>query len=66
MTTNVERERIAREGGTTDEVVERTLRGLMSDEKFKKEMEFVKGDRKALADVWRDAIESYMKITDGR
>ena len=29
-------------------------------------MEFVKGDRKALADVWRDAIESYMKITDGR
>ena len=66
VTTNVERERIAREGGTTDEVVERTLRGLMSDEKFKKEMEFVKGDRKALADVWRDAIESYMKITDGR
>jgi hypothetical protein len=66
VTTNVERERIAREGGTTDEVVERTLRGLMSDEKFKKEMEFVKGDRKVLADVWRDAIESYMKITDGR
>ena len=66
VTTAVERERIALEGGTTDEVVERTLRGLMSDEKFKKEMEFVKGDRKALADVWRDAVHSYREIIEGR
>ena len=66
VTTNVERERIALEGGTTDEVVERTLRGLMSDEKFKKEMEFVKVDRKALADVWRDAVHSYREIIEGR
>ena len=66
VTTAVERERIALEGGTTDEVVERTLRGLMSDEKFKAEMESVKGNRKALAEVWRDAIHNYRQITEGR
>jgi len=66
VTTAVERERIARYGGTTDEIVETTLRGLMSDEKFKVELESVKGDRKALADVWRDAITEFHKITDGR
>ena len=66
VTTAVERERIALEGGTTDDVVERTLRGLMSDEKFKVELESVKGDRKALADVWRDAVTEFHKITDDR
>jgi len=66
VTTNVERERIAMEGGTTDEIVERTLRSLMSDEKFSRELESVKGNRKLLAAVWRDAITEYHKITDGR
>ena len=66
VTTAVERERVARYGGTTDEIVETTLKGLMSDEKFKVELESVKGDRKALADVWRDAITEFHKITDGR
>ena len=66
ITTNVERERIVRESGTTDGIVERTLRGLMSDEKFKRELESVKGDRKALADVWRDAVTEFHKITDSR
>ena len=66
VTTNVERERIVRESGTTDEIVERTLRGLMSDDKFKRELDAVKGNRKLLADVWRDAITEYHKITDGR
>ncbi len=66
VTTSVERERIVRESGTTDEIVERTLRGLMSDDKFSRELESVKGDRKALADVWRDAITEYHKITNGR
>tara|TARA_R100001443_G_scaffold52177_1_gene63902 strand:- start:200 stop:3916 length:3717 start_codon:yes stop_codon:yes gene_type:complete len=66
VTTNVERERIVRESGTTDEIVERTLRGLFSDDKFSKELDAVKGNRKALADVWRDAVTEYHKITDGR
>ena len=38
----------------------------MSDEKFKVELESVKGNRKALADVWRDAVTEFHKITDGR
>ena len=66
VTTAVERERIARYSGTTDEIVETTLKGLMSDEKFKVELESVKGNRKALADVWRDAVTEFHKITDGR
>jgi len=66
ITTSVERERIVSESGTTDGIVERTLRGLMSDEKFKAELESVKGDRKALADVWRDSVTEFHKITDGR
>ncbi len=66
VTTAVERERIARYGGTTDEIVETTLRGLMSDEKFKVELDSVKGNRKLLADTWRDAVTEYHKITDGR
>ena len=66
VTTAIERERIALEGGTTDEVVERTLRSLMSDDKFSRELESVKGNRKLLAAVWRDAITEYHKITDGR
>ena len=66
VTTAVERERIAKYGGTTDEIVETTLRGLMSDEKFQLELDSVKGNRKALADVWRDAITEFHKITDGR
>ena len=66
VTTAAERERIARYGGTTDEIVETTLKGLMSDEKFKVELESVKGDRKALADVWRDAVTEFQKITNGR
>ena len=66
VTTNVERERIVRESGTTDEIVERTLRGLFSDDKFSKELDAVKGNRKALADVWRDSVTEYHKITDGR
>ena len=66
VTTSVERERIVRESGTTDDIVERTLRGLMSDDKFSRELESVKGNRKALADVWRDAVTEYHKITNGR
>ena len=66
ITTAVERERIALEGGTTDEVVERTLRSLMSDDKFAKELDAVKGNRKLMLDVWRDSIHNYRQIIEGR
>ena len=48
VTTPVERERVAREGGTTDEIVEQTLRKLMSTDRFQAELDAVKGNRQAL------------------
>ncbi len=66
VTTAVERERIARYGGTTDEIVESTLRGLMSTEKFARELDAVKGNRALLSELWRDSVESFHQITKGR
>ena len=66
ITTAVERERIARYGGTTDEIVESTMRGLMSTEKFARELDAVKGDRRLLGEIWRDSIEGFHQITKGR
>ena len=42
VTTPVQRERVARESGTTDEIVETTLRGLLSSDKFARELDAVK------------------------
>ena len=66
ITTAVERERIARYGGTTDEIVESTMRGLMSTEKFARELDAVKGNRALLSELWRDSIEGFHQITKGR
>ena len=45
VTTPVERERIALKGGTDVKQVERVLKGLMSSERFAKELKAAKGDR---------------------
>tara|TARA_Y100000994_G_scaffold64226_1_gene52250 strand:- start:327 stop:4010 length:3684 start_codon:yes stop_codon:yes gene_type:complete len=66
VTTPVQRERVAREGGTTDEIVEDTLRKLLSSDKFARELDAVKGDRKLLADTYRDAIIGFKNIVEGR
>jgi hypothetical protein len=66
VTTPVERERVAREGGTTDEIVEQTLRKLMSTDRFQAELDAVKGNRQALLDTYRDAIKGFREITEGR
>ncbi len=66
VTRPLERERVAMESGTTDEIIETTLRKLMSTDKFARELDLVKGNRKALVDTWRDAIEGHMRITQGR
>ena len=66
VTTPVERERVARLGGTDDATVERILKTLMSNEKFAKEMAAVKGNRKALASKFREAVEEHQRITLGR
>ena len=66
VTTPVERERIAQESGSTDETIERVMRGLMSKDKFARELAKAKGDRKALVNQYRDAIEAHQRITQGR
>ena len=66
VTTPAERERIALEAGTSDEVVESTLRGLYTSDKFKAELDAVKGSREALADKYRYAVNAVQQITQGR
>jgi hypothetical protein len=66
VTTPYERERIAMEGATDEEQVERIMRGLMSDAKFKAELDAVKGSVPKLASRWREAIEGHQRITQGR
>ena len=66
VTTPLERERIAREGGTSDDVVESVMRKLMSTDKFAKELDAVKGNRQALVDKYRYAIDMHQEIVNGR
>ena len=66
VTRPLERERMAQEGGTDDETVERILRGLLSSDKFAKELEAAKGNRKTLAATFRESIEGHQRITQGR
>ena len=66
VTTPIERERIAMKGGTDDATVERLMKGLMSSQKFAKELAEAKGDRKALAAKFREAVEGHQRITQGR
>ena len=53
-------------GGTDDATVERLMKGLMSSQKFAKELAEAKGDRKALAAKFREAVEGHQRITQGR
>ena len=66
VTTPIERERVAREGGTNEETVERILQGLMSSNKFKAEFDAVGKDRKKLAAKWEEHVMAYQQMTNGR
>ena len=66
VTTPVERERIAQYGETDDKTVERIAKTLMSSDKFAKELKAAKGDRKALADKFREHVDAHQRITQGR
>ena len=66
VTRPLERERMAQEGATDDETVERIMRGLMSSDKFAKELEAAKGNRATLAATFRESIEGHQRITQGR
>ena len=66
VTTPVERERIALKGDTDEATVERIMRGLMSSEKFAKELEAAKGSRTTLVAKFKESIEAHQQITQGR
>ena len=66
VTTPVERERIALEGGTDEETAERILKTLISSEKFARELDAAKGSRKALVAKFKEHIDAHQQITQGR
>ena len=66
VTTPVQRERIARETGLTEEVVVDTLSRLYSAEKFQQVLKAVDGNKKRLVEVFGDAIAAHQRITSGR
>ena len=66
VTTPVERERIALKGGTDVKQVDRVLKGLMSSERFAKELKAAKGDRVKLAQTFKEAVDGHQAITQGR
>ena len=66
ITTPLERERIAQEAATDAAQVERIYKGLVSSEKFAKQLDDAKGDRVKLAQTFKESIESHQRITLGR
>ncbi len=66
VTTPLERERIAQEGGTDLAQVERIYKGLVSTEKFAKQLSDVKGNREKLAKTFEEAVLAHQRITLGR
>ena len=66
VTTPVMKERIARQSGLSEELVEDVLRKLYSSEKFKKVLEAVNGSKERLMEVFGDAIAAHQRITAGR
>ena len=66
VTTPLERERIAQEGGTDLAQVERIYKGLVSSEKFAKQLSEAKGNREKLAKTFEEAVLAHQRITQGR
>ena len=66
VTTPVQRERVAETGEMTEEIVDGVLRGLMSDQKFQKELADIKAGRQTLMDVYGDAVATHQRMTLGR
>ena len=66
ITTPVQRERIAREGGMTADLVENVLSKLYSKDKFKQIVEALDGNRQRLVEVFGDAVAAHQRMTLGR
>ena len=66
VTTPVQRERVAETGEMTEEIVDGVLRGLMSDQKFQRELADIRAGRQTLMDVYGDAVATHQRMTLGR
>ncbi len=66
VTTPVERERIAREAGDTEETVERVLQELWSTEYYQAKVKEVEAGRTTMAEAFGDAVLAHQRITNGR
>ena len=66
VTTPVQRERVAREGDVSEEVVESVLRDLYSNEKMRATLDYVGGSRRRLVEIFGDSIAMHQRITNGR
>tara|TARA_Y100001973_G_scaffold99090_1_gene157758 strand:- start:1355 stop:5053 length:3699 start_codon:yes stop_codon:yes gene_type:complete len=66
LISDVQKERIAREAGITEDLVMDTLRKLYSAEKFRKVLASVKGSRQKLVEIFGDAIAAHQRMTVGR
>jgi len=66
VTTPVQRDRIVKESGASEEVVEDVLKKLWTTEKFQAKLEEVKAGRQTLAEAFGDAVLAHQRITNGR
>jgi len=66
LLTAIQRERIAKNAGLTEEMVDQVMRGLMSNDKYQRILRGTKNSRKRLVEVFGDAIAAHQRITSGR
>ena len=66
VTTPVQLERAARTSGLSEEVVTQIFRDLVSDGRFRAEIEAVRAGRLSMKEVWGDAMEQFQRTGLGR
>ena len=66
LLTAIQRERIAKNAGLSEDMVDQVMRGLMSNDKYQRILKGTKNSRKRLVEVFGDAIAAHQRITQGR
>jgi hypothetical protein len=64
--TPVQKERIAKEAGISEELVDEVLRKLLSNDRYQTIVRGTKNSRKRLVEVFGDAVAAHQRITQGR
>ena len=64
--TPIQKERIAKEAGISEELVDEVLRKLLSNDRYQTIVRGTKNSRKRLVEVFGDAIAAHQRITQGR